>query len=183
MSAALIASLWPMLRSFGWPHGWRPRPAALFLLARRNVPLAAADAIEWGTRRLDIFILGLFAAPTAVGVYYVAQQVASLPQKLKTSFEPILGPVLTRKLKEKDYGAIAKQVCQVGFWITAAQAGVGLALGIPGEAIMGLVGPNFVGGTAALAFLLMAEVVAPTVSTACRQIVPIDTARLRMRAT
>ena len=62
----------------------------------------------------------------------------SLPQKLKTSFEPILGPVLTRKLKEKDYGAIAKQVCQVGFWITAAQAGVGLALGIPGEAIMGL---------------------------------------------
>ena len=49
-----------------------------------------------------------------------------------------LGPVLTRKLKEKDYGAIAKQVCQVGFWITAAQAGVGLALGIPGEALMGL---------------------------------------------
>jgi len=128
----------------------------------RGLPLAAADAIEWGTRRLDIFILGLFAAPSAVGVYYVAQQVASLPQKLKTSFEPILGPVLTRKLKEKDYAAIAKQVCQVGFWITAAQAGVGLALGIPGEAIMGLVGPHFVGGTGALGFLLLAEVVAAT---------------------
>jgi len=128
----------------------------------RGLPLAAADAIEWGTRRLDIFILGLFAVPAAVGVYYVAQQVASLPQKLKTSFEPILGPVLTRKLKEKDYGAIAKQVCQVGFWITAAQAGVGLALGIPGEAIMGLVGATFVGGTGALAFLLLAEVVAAT---------------------
>jgi len=128
----------------------------------QGLPLAAADAIEWGTRRLDIFILGLFAVPKAVGVYYVAQQVASLPQKLKTSFEPILGPVLTRKLKEKDYAAIAKQVCQVGFWITAAQAGVGLALGIPGEAIMGLVGPNFVGGTGALGFLLVAEVVAAT---------------------
>jgi O-antigen/teichoic acid export membrane protein len=128
----------------------------------RGLPLAAADAIEWGTRRLDIFILGLFAVPKAVGVYYVAQQVASLPQKLKTSFEPILGPVLTRKLKERDYAAIAKQVCQVGFWITAAQAGVGLALGIPGEAIMGLVGPHFIGGTGALGFLLAAEVVAST---------------------
>jgi O-antigen/teichoic acid export membrane protein len=128
----------------------------------RGLPLAGADAIEWGTRRLDIFILGLFAAPAAVGVYYVAQQVASLPQKLKTSFEPILGPVLTRKLREKDYAAIAKQVCQVGFWITAAQAGVGLALAIPGEAIMGLVGPNFIGGTGALGFLLAAEVVAAT---------------------
>ncbi len=37
-----------------------------------------------------------------------------------------------------------------------------LALGIPGEAIMGLFGPDFVGGTGALALLLAAEVVAAT---------------------
>jgi O-antigen/teichoic acid export membrane protein len=160
--ATLLAAAWPFLRSYGLPRGWRPSLARMTRMTVRGLPLAAADAIEWGTRRLDIFILGLFAAPAAVGVYYVAQQVASLPQKLKTSFEPILGPVLTRKLKEKDYGAIAKQVCQVGFWITAAQAGVGLALGIPGEAIMGLVGATFVGGTGALGFLLLAEVVAAT---------------------
>jgi O-antigen/teichoic acid export membrane protein len=131
-------------------------------LALRSLPLATADAIEWGTRRLDIFVLGLFASPGAVGVYYVAQQVASLPQKLKTSFEPILGPVITRSLKERDYAAIARQVCQVGFWITAAQAGIALALGIPGEGVMGLIGPQFVGGTGALVFLLAAEVVAAT---------------------
>jgi hypothetical protein len=50
----------------------------------------------------------------------------------------------------------------VGFWITAAQAGIALALGIPGHAVMGLVGPHFVGGTGALAFLLAAEVAAAT---------------------
>jgi O-antigen/teichoic acid export membrane protein len=160
--AALATALWPYAKSYGRPIGWTPSLRRMGRLSLRGAPLAAADAIEWGTRRLDIFILGLFAAPAAVGVYYVAQQVASLPQKLKTSFEPILGPVLTRKVKEHDYPAIAKQVCQVGFWITAAQAGVALALGIPGEALMGLVGPNFVGGTGALAFLLAAEVVAAT---------------------
>jgi len=160
--AALATALWPYRKSYGWPVGWMPSLGRMSRLTLRGAPLAAADAIEWGTRRLDIFILGLFAAPAAVGVYYVAQQVASLPQKLKTSFEPILGPVLTRKVKEHDYPAIARQVCQVGFWITAAQAGVALALGIPGEALMGLVGPNFVGGTGALAFLLAAEVVAGT---------------------
>lgn len=160
--AALLAAAWPFVRTYGWPRGWRPGFARMARMTGRGLPLAAADAIEWGTRRLDIFILGLFAAPTAVGVYYIAQQVASLPQRLKTSFEPILAPVLTRKLKEQDYPAIAKQVCQVGFWILAAQAGVGLALGIPGEAIMGVVGPNFVGGTGALGFLLAAEVVAST---------------------
>ena len=104
------------------------------------MPLAAADAIEWGSRRLDIAILGLFVAPYWVGVYYVAQQVASLPQKLKTSFDPILAPVITQKLAEGDKQAVAKQVRQVGFWIIAAQAAIALALGIPGEAVMGLVG-------------------------------------------
>ena len=160
--AGLATGLWSFLRTYGLPKGWRPRPGEMARMTLRALPLATADAIEWGTRRLDIFILGLFAAPSAVGIYYVAQQVASLPQKLKTSFEPILGPVITRALKDKDYAAIAKQVCQVGFWITAAQAGVALALGIPGQAIMGLVGPTFVGGTGALGFLLAAEVVAAT---------------------
>jgi O-antigen/teichoic acid export membrane protein len=158
--AALITAAWAFFRSYGLPRGWHPNPGRMAALTIRGAPLAAADGIEWGTRRLDIFILGLFATPAAVGVYYIAQQVASLPQKLKQSFDPILGPVITRALKDKDYDAIARQVCQVGFWITAMQAGIALALGIPGKGIMGLAGPTFVGGTGALAFLLAAEVVA-----------------------
>ena len=160
--AAALAALVPFLREYGLPRGWWPRPGAMGRLTLRSLPLAAADAIEWGTRRVDILVLGIFASPATVGVYYVAQQVASLPQKLKTSFEPILGPVITRNLKERNFAAIAKQVCQVGFWITAMQAGIALALGIPGEGVMGLVGPEFVGGTGALGFLLAAEVVAAT---------------------
>jgi O-antigen/teichoic acid export membrane protein len=162
MVAALVASIIPMTRHYGIPYGWRPDGGRLWRLARRNLPLAAADGVEWGSRRLDLAILGLFVSPAVVGVYYVAQQVASLPQKLKTSFDPILGPVITRNLAEGNLAAIAKQVSQVGFWIIAAQAGIALALGIPGEAVMGLVGPHFVGGTGALAFLLLAEVVAAT---------------------
>lgn len=160
--AALAASIVPLIRSYGPPGRWKPEPQRLARLARRNLPLAAADAIEWGSRRLDIAILGLLFQPAIVGIYYVAQQVASLPQKLKTSFDPILGPVITQKLEEGDRAAVARQVRQVGFWIIAAQAAIALALGIPGEAVMGLVGPNFVGGVGALAFLLLAEVVAAT---------------------
>ena len=162
MVMALIASIIPFLKSYGLPKGWTPRGAALYALARRNTPLALADAIEWGSRRIDILILGLFVSPATVGIYWVAQQVASLPQKLKTSFDPVLGPVITRKLKEGDRAAIAGQISQVGFWIIAAQTGVALALGIPGEALMGLIGPgrDFVGGNGALAFLLLAEVAA-----------------------
>jgi O-antigen/teichoic acid export membrane protein len=162
IAAGLLVSLWRLTRSYGIAREWKPHPAALMATARRNIPLAAADAIEWGSRRLDIAILGLFVAPYWVGVYYVAQNVASLPAKLKTSFDPILAPVITQKLAEDDRKAVARQVRQVGFWVISAQAGIALALAIPGEAVMGLVGPEFVAGTAALAFLLFAEVVAAT---------------------
>ena len=162
MLAALTASLIPFIRSYGLPHGWSPHLRALFALARRNAPLAGADALEWGTRNVDRFILGLMFAPKIVGIYYMAQQVASLPQKLKTSFDPILGPVITRNLASDNRAAIAEQVRQVAFWIIAAQGGLALMGSIPGEAVMGIVGPQFVAGTAALAFLLTAEVLAST---------------------
>jgi O-antigen/teichoic acid export membrane protein len=162
MVAALIASLVPFVKSYGLPCGWRPHPGRLAALARRNVPLAGADAIEWATRNVDRFILGVMFEPRVVGIYYMAQQVASLPGKLKTSFDPILGPVITESLARDDKAAIAQQVRQVAFWIIAAQACLALMGSIPGEAVMGLVGPQFVAGTAALGFLLTAEVLAST---------------------
>ena len=162
ITAAMVVALWALVKSYGLPRNWSPKPLALGRQAWANLPIAGADLVESATRKIDILLLGVLSTPTVVGVYWAAQQVASLPQKLKTSFEPILGPVITRSLDEKDYAAIARQVCQVGFWITAAQAGIALALGIPGEGVMGLVGRDFVGGTGALAFLLAAEVAAAT---------------------
>src|SRR4029078_4412868 len=86
--------------------------------------------------------------------------VATLPAKLKTSFEPVLGPAIARKIAAGDRASVAKQVRQVTYWIIAAQLGIALALGIPGRAVMGLVGSGFTGGTAMLGFLLAAEVIA-----------------------
>ncbi|MES2096633.1 MAG: oligosaccharide flippase family protein [Pseudomonadota bacterium] len=160
MIAAMIASLVPMVRSYGFPRGWRPHAGRVAAMARRNAPLAGAETIEWGTRNVDRFILGWMFEPKIVGIYYMAQQISSLPQKLKTSFDPILGPVITASLARNDRAAIAQQVRQVGFWIMAAQAIVALMGSIQGEAVMGLMGPQFVAGTAALGFLLWGEVLA-----------------------
>jgi O-antigen/teichoic acid export membrane protein len=159
-TAALIASVIPFVRSYGLPAGWRPHLTPMFALARRNAPLAGADAIEWGTRNVDRFILGLVFPPAVVGIYYMAQQVASLPQKLKTSFDPVLGPVITARLAADDRAAVAAQIRQVGFWIMAAQAALALIGGIPAEGVMGVVGPQFVAASGALCFLLIAEVLA-----------------------
>src|SRR3546814_20433360 len=103
MVGGRVCSVVARVKSYGRPREWRPRPIQLWRMARQNMPLAAADGVEWGSRRLDLAILGLFATPYIVGIYYVAQQVASLPQKLKTSFDPILGPVITLNLGDTNY--------------------------------------------------------------------------------
>jgi len=162
MIAALAASLVPFVKDYGLPHGWRPRPSAIWALARANAPLAGADAIEWATRNVDRFILALLFSPAVVGIYYMAQQVASVPQRLKSSFDPILGPVVTKALAEDDRPAVAKQVRQVGFWVTSAQAALAVMFSIPAEGVMGLIGKEFVIGAGALCILLTAEVLAST---------------------
>ena len=162
MVAALIAALIPLVRSYGLPLGWKPDLPTAWSTAWRNVPVAAADAVEWASRRIDLAVLGAFMPAAFVGIYYVAQQVATLPAKLKTSFEPVLGPAIVRRIAVGDRGGVARQVRQVTYWIIAAQLGIALALGIPGRAVMGLVGSGFTGGTATLAFLLAAEVIAAT---------------------
>src|SRR5439155_2239031 len=96
MVAALIAALIPLVRSFGLPQGWKPDLPLAWGTSVRNAPLAAADAVEVALRRIDVAVLGAFLPATFVGVYYVAQQVATVPAKLKTSFEPVLGPAIAR---------------------------------------------------------------------------------------
>lgn len=160
MLAAMVASIVPFVRDYGLPQGWRPRLGQIISLTRRNMPLAGADAIEWATRNVDRFILGQLFPPAVVGIYYMAQQIASLPGRLKTSFDPILGPVIAQSLARGDRVAVAKQVRQVGFWIMVPQGCLALMGSIPGEAVMGVIGPQFVPGAVALGFLLTAEVVA-----------------------
>jgi O-antigen/teichoic acid export membrane protein len=159
-AAALIAALIPLVRCYGLPREWKPDLPLAWGTAVRSVPVAAADAVEWASRRIDLAVLGAFMPASFVGIYYAAQQVATLPAKLKTSFEPVLGPAIARKIAADDRASVAKQVRQVTYWIVAAHLGIALALGIPGRAVMGLVGSAFTGGTAMLGFLLAAEVIA-----------------------
>lgn len=160
--ASLSAALIPLVRRYGVPRGWKPDLPLAWGTAVRNIPVTAADAVEWASRRIDLAVLGAFLPAGFVGIYYAAQQVATIPAKLKTSFEPVLGPAIARKIAADDRTSVAKQIRQITYWIIAAQLGIALALAIPGRAVMGLVGSGFTGGTAMLGFLLAAEVIAAT---------------------
>ena len=58
MVAALLAALIPLLRCYGLPHGWTPDLGTAWGTAVRNAPVAAADTVEWASRRIDLAVLG-----------------------------------------------------------------------------------------------------------------------------
>lgn len=166
LAAAAIASVAPAIRQFGVPRGWRLSASRLWAMGVRNLPLAGADLVDWATRRLDIFVLGRFAGPEVVGLYFVAQQVATLAGRIRMSFDPILAPMLSTALKAGRPDEAAAHVRQVGFWVLAFQIPVVLALGLPGEGVLGLFGPEFAAGALVLALLLTAELAAANGSVA-----------------
>jgi hypothetical protein len=127
--------------------------------AVRNVPVAAADVVEWASRRIDLAVLGAFLPASFVGIYYAAQQVATLPAKLKTSFEPVLGPAITRKIApgigsvlQSRFGRSPTGSLQRN-WESRSR----LASRPRGDGTRRL---SVHGGTAMLGFLLAAEVIA-----------------------
>jgi O-antigen/teichoic acid export membrane protein len=164
MVAACVFSVRPALRQFGRPTAWRPSAGRSTAIARRAAPLAGAETIEWATRRLDMFILGRFVGAEGVGIYYVAQQVATLAGRVRSSFDPVLAPTLSTALSANRRSEAAAHIRQVGFWLLAFQLPIVLALALPGEGVLGLFGPAFATGAAVLALLLLAELAAAAAS-------------------
>ena len=155
---AFLFSIVPAWREFGLPRGWTPNVSRLFILIRANLPLAGADAADWSARRLDVVILGRFASAEVVGIYFVAQSIASLAGKLKTSFDAILAPVVTTNLARGDLLGVAAHLRQVSFWVASGQIAVAMGLGFTAVEAMRLFGTGFESGAPVLVLLLVAEV-------------------------
>src|SRR5256885_16590286 len=73
MVGAMVAALIPLIKCYGMPHGWKPDPGTAWATAVRNVPVTAADAVEWASRRVDLAVLGAFLPAAVVGFYCTAQ--------------------------------------------------------------------------------------------------------------
>jgi hypothetical protein len=148
MVGAVLASMIPFLKSYGLPHGWRPDPAGLWRMARRNLPVAAADAVEWGSRRVDIAVLGLFAVADdrrhllcrAAGRLAAGQAQDQLRPDPRPGDQP--QPRRRRQGVGRQAGAAGRLLGD-----RRAKRG-GAGAGHPRRGVMGLVGAGFVAGTA-----------------------------------
>jgi len=119
---------------------------------------------------MDILILGTVSGPEVTGVYYMAQQVATVPEKIRYVFEPMVAPVVAQARNRSGPSESSgrsdgssrrseewRQIPLVCRWILTLHLALLPALFVFGGDLLGLLGPGFEVGALVLIFLVLGE--------------------------
>ncbi|NVJ99681.1 MAG: lipopolysaccharide biosynthesis protein [Alphaproteobacteria bacterium] len=130
---------------------------ALYQIPRHSLPAGITDMGIMMFRRMDILILSAVAGHDTTGIYYMAQQIVTIPHKIHQLFEPMTTPVIARLHHAFKPDTIAAKLSGLCRWTFTLQLALTVPFAVYGGQLMGLFGDQFTEGANVLAFLLMAE--------------------------
>lgn len=107
--------------------------ARLVRLARRSWPVALNDTGVFAFRRIDIIILATIAGPNATGVYYLAQQIGTIAEKVRYLFEPMLSPIIAQS---RSITTIAAHLRRLAVFISSSQIAIIVLVALAGPMIL-----------------------------------------------
>ena len=128
-------------------------------ILKQSAPVGVTDAGVMALRRIDLAVLFFIAGPQASGLYYMVQQLATIPQKVQGLFEPMMSPVIARLHNRKNGDGIRSNLIAVCRWIFIIQLGLTIPMVIFGKELLGLFGDEFMIGTLVLLIILVAELI------------------------
>ncbi len=155
LSAA--ASLLAMIKAFGAAgQTLRARPTfgGVVALARGSWPIALNDTGVFAFRRIDILLLAMVAGPKATGVYYLAQQIGTVVEKVRYLFEPMLAPIVAQS---RSLATIGAHLSRLVLFIFATQLAIVCLFVIFGQLILDWFGSGFALGTLVVVIILLGE--------------------------
>lgn len=132
-------------------------PTALYRIPLYSLPAGITDMGVMMFRRLDILILSTVAGHDTTGIYYMAQQIVTIPHKIHQLFDPMITPVIARLHHGLKRDVIAAKLAGFCRWTFTLQLALTVPIAIFGDHLMALFGDQFAPGAIVLAFLLFAE--------------------------
>ncbi|MFZ5610088.1 MAG: oligosaccharide flippase family protein [Pseudomonadota bacterium] len=144
---------------FGWRTLFirRPRWKSVVSIPLISLPAGLTDIGVTLFRRIDVLLLGLVADPATLGVYYMVQQIATVPYKIHGLFDPMMAPVIAQLHHDRKPRVIEAKLAGVCRWIFTLQIGLTVPLVIFGDHALALFGSQFASGAVVLAIILLAE--------------------------
>lgn len=148
-----------LLNTYGLAGLAKSKPSLKKSLAipQRSAAVALTDIGVMALRRLDLIVMSLFVGPSGAGLYYMVQQLASVPQKVNALFEPMMSPVIARLHNRMDGEKIRNNLVGVCRWIFIIQLAITIPIIAFGDIILSVFGAEFAAGGVVLAIVLTAE--------------------------
>jgi O-antigen/teichoic acid export membrane protein len=158
--AALCAGF-GLFHSYGVKALFRSNPqfSNWLSIPRKSAPVGVTDMGVMLLRRLDLIVLSIFVGPQGAGLYYMVQQLATVPQKVNALFEPMMSPVIARLHNRMDAGKIRSNLLGVCRWVLIIQLTISIPMVVFGDYLLSIFGPEFATGAAVLAIILLAELI------------------------
>ena len=129
-------------------------------------PTALVDAIGLAFRRADIIALSFLTPDFTVGIYYGIQNLATVLQKTRHVFDPILSPVVNQTMNRRSIADAGQQLSQVCRWILTILCLELALMAFYAGPLLGLIGQGFAAGGLALVIVLAAEAIEGTFASA-----------------
>jgi len=158
--AAITVSI-GLVRCYGLAPLLLSKPNLLNCLRipKQSIPVGITDMGVLMLRRVDVLVLAMFVPASSVGLYYMVQQLATVPQKVNALFEPMVSPVIARLHNRFEVSKIRDNLIGICRWVFIIQLGITIPMVIYGDLLLSLFNPVFVTGGLVLAIILLAEVI------------------------
>ena len=145
--------------AIGWKAvlGAPVRVRQLYQIPKKSFPVGITDIGVMMFRRADILILSVFVSREVTGIYYMAQQIVTVPAKIYQLFEPMMAPVLAKLHHGGKRAVIGAKLAGFCRWVFTLQLAITIPFIFFSSEILGLFGPTYMVGGAVLAALLIAE--------------------------
>ncbi|MEE9273559.1 MAG: oligosaccharide flippase family protein [Robiginitomaculum sp.] len=137
----------------------RPKLANILKIPKQSLPVGLTDLGVMMLRRVDILVLGVFVPQNVTGIYYILQQLATIPQRVNNLFEPMVSPVIARLHNQYKKEGIRANLVSICRWIFIIQLALSIPMVLFGDFILSWFGPGFSAGIVSLAIILLAELI------------------------
>lgn len=129
----------------------------MLAVPRRSIAAGITDIGTMMFRRLDILLLSLVAGHSATGLYYMAQQIVTVPHKIHQLFEPMLSPVMAKLHHQVRRDLIGAKLAGICRWVFTLQLAVTVPFMVFAGDLLSLFGAEFAAAALVLCLLLVAE--------------------------
>lgn len=140
------------------PGVWRlPGQFDAGLLLRSGLPLLAAMGLNLLMAWTDIFVLGLFADTTTVGIYGVALRISTLTAFVLIAVNSVVAPEFARLHADGRHEALARLAQKSAFWTLAVALPPLLLMIVVPETILAMFGEPFAAAAWPLRILALGQ--------------------------